>query len=188
MSFDILPLRVERPELSEDKSDKIEFGIAQFLAHVSEEHVSTDTKSKIRSMIRQIDEIESIGDSCFSLARKMRRLHENNEEFNEIQHEDLKQMMELVESSLTQMNLVIGGRRETVSSKDSLFIENKINEQRNALKSKNLKAMDEQKTTYSIGTVFNDMVEECEQLGDYVINVVEARLLSDSVVPVENYA
>jgi phosphate:Na+ symporter len=118
----------------------------------------------------------------------MRRLHENNEEFNEIQHEDLKQMMELVESSLTQMNLVIGGRRETVSSKDSLFIENKINEQRNSLKAKNLKAMDEQKTTYSIGTVFNDMVEECEQLGDYVINVVEARLLSDSVVPVENYA
>ena len=48
--------------------------------------------------------------------------------------------------------------------------------------------MDEQKTTYSIGTVFNDMVEECEQLGDCVINVVEARLLSDSVVPVENYA
>lgn len=175
-------------EADEDKSDKIEFGIAQFLAHVSEEHVSTDTKSKIRSMIRQIDEIESIGDSCFSLARKMRRLHENNEEFNEIQHEDLKQMMELVESSLTQMNLVIGGRRETVSSKDSLFIENKINEQRNSLKAKNLKAMDEQKTTYSIGTVFNDMVEECEQLGDYVINVVEARLLSDSVVPVENYA
>ena len=139
-------------------------------------------------MNRQIDEIESIGDSCFSLARKMRRLHENNEEFNEVQHEDLKQMMELVESSLTQMNLVIGGRRENVSSKDSLYIENKINEQRNSLKAKNLKAMDEQKTTYSIGTLFNDIVEECEQLADYVINVVEARLLSDTLAPVENYA
>jgi phosphate:Na+ symporter len=175
-------------EADEDKSDKIEFGIAQFLAHVSEAHVSSDTKSKIRSMNRQIDEIESIGDSCFSLARKMRRLHENNEEFNEVQHEDLKQMMELVESSLTQMNLVIGGRRENVSSKDSLYIENKINEQRNSLKAKNLKAMDEQKTTYSIGTLFNDIVEECEQLADYVINVVEARLLGDTLVPVENYA
>ena len=172
----------------EDKADRIEFGIAQFLAHVSEEHVSPDTKSKIRSMIRQIDEIESIGDSCFSLARKMRRLHENNEEFNEVQHADLKQMMELVEDSLTQMNLVIGGRRDSVSSKDSLFIENKINEQRNALKAKNLKAMDEQKTTYSIGTLFNDIVEECEKLGDYVINVVEARLISDTLVPVEVFA
>jgi phosphate:Na+ symporter len=118
----------------------------------------------------------------------MRRLHDNSEEFNEAQQDDLKQMMDLVERSLSQMNLVVESRRSDVSSKDSLYIENKINEQRNALKSKNLKAMDEQKTTYSIGTVFNDMVEECEQLGDYVINVVEARLLSDSVVPVENYA
>jgi phosphate:Na+ symporter len=175
-------------EADEDKSDKIEFGIAQFLAHVSEEHVSSDTKSKIRSMIRQIDEIESIGDSCFSLARKMRRLHENNEEFNEIQHDDLKKMMDLVETSLTQMNVVVGSRRENVSSKDSLYIENKINEQRNSLKSKNLKAMDENKTTYSIGTLFNDIVEECEQLGDYVINVVEARLLNDSLATVENLA
>ena len=143
--------------------------------------MSSDTKSKIRSMIRQIDEIESIGDSCFSLARKMRRLHENNEEFNEIQHDDLKKMMDLVETSLTQMNVVVGSRRENVSSKDSLYIENKINEQRNSLKSKNLKAMDENKTTYSIGTLFNDIVEECEQLGDYVINVVEARLLNDTL-------
>ena len=48
--------------------------------------------------------------------------------------------------------------------------------------------MDENKTTYSIGTLFNDIVEECEQLGDYVINVVEARLLNDSLVTVENLA
>ena len=118
----------------------------------------------------------------------MRRLHENNEEFNEIQHDDLKKMMDLVETSLTQMNVVVGSRRENVSSKDSLYIENKINEQRNSLKSKNLKAMDENKTTYSIGTLFNDIVEECEQLGDYVINVVEARLLNDTLATVENLA
>jgi phosphate:Na+ symporter len=175
-------------EADEDKADKIEFGIAQFLAHVSEAHVSSDTKSKIRSMNRQIDEIESIGDSCFSLARKMKRLHDNGEKFNEIHHDDLKQMMDLVETSLTQMNLVIGGRRENVNSMESLNIENKINKQRNSLKSKNLKAMDEQKTTYSIGTLFNDIVEECEQLADYVINVVEARLLSDSSVSVRDFA
>ncbi|MBQ3363820.1 MAG: Na/Pi cotransporter family protein [Muribaculaceae bacterium] len=175
-------------EADEDKADKIEFGIAQFLAQVSEAHVSSDTKSKIRSMNRQIDEIESIGDSCFSLARKMKRLHDNGEKFNEIQHEDLKQMMDLVETSLTQMNLVIGGRRENVTSMESLNIENKINKQRNSLKSKNLKAMDEQKTTYSIGTLFNDIVEECEQLADYVINVVEARLLSDSSMSVRDFA
>ena len=139
-------------------------------------------------MNRQIDEIESIGDSCFSLARKMKRLHDNGEKFNEIQHDDLKQMMDLVETSLTQMNLVIGGRRENVNSMESLNIENKINKQRNSLKSKNLKAMDEQKTTYSIGTLFNDIVEECEQLADYVINVVEARLLSDSSMSVRDFA
>ena len=96
--------------------------------------------------------------------------------------------MDLVERSLTQMNLVIESRRGEVSSKNSLYIENKINEQRNSLKSKNLKAMDEQMTTYSIGTLFNDIVEECEQLGDYVINVVEARLSNEFLAPVEDDA
>lgn len=175
-------------EADEDKADTIEYGIAQFLAHVSEAHVSPHTKSKIRSMNRQIGEIESIADSCFSLARKMHKLHENGEKFNEGQQDDLTAMMELVEESLTQMNLVIESRRDSVSSKDSLYIENKINECRNSLKIKNLKAMDEQVTTYSIGTLFNDIIEECEQLGDYVINVVEARLSTQFLVTVEDYA
>ena len=30
--------------------------------------------------------------------------------------------------------------------------------------------------TYAIGTMYMDIVGECERLGDYVVNVVEARM------------
>ena len=148
--------------------------------------MSSDTKAKIRSMIRQIGEIESIGDSCFSLARKLKHLHDNNENFSDGQTADLKQMMQLVDASLTQMNHVVAGRRENIDGKESFALENDINKKRNLLKDNNLKAMDEQLTTYSIGTSFNDIIEACEQLADYVINVVEARLSCEYLVNVED--
>jgi len=173
-------------EADEEKSDRIEYAIAQFLAQVSEAHVSSDTKAKIRSMIRQISEIESIGDSCFSLARKLKHLHDNKENFSDGQTADLKQMMQLVDASLTQMNHVVAGRRENIDGKESFALENDINKKRNLLKDNNLKAMDEQLTTYSIGTSFNDIIEACEQLADYVINVVEARLSCEYLVNVED--
>ena len=30
--------------------------------------------------------------------------------------------------------------------------------------------------TYAIGTIYMDIIQECEKLGDYVVNVVEARM------------
>ena len=30
--------------------------------------------------------------------------------------------------------------------------------------------------TYTIGTMYMDLIQECEKLGDYVVNVVEARM------------
>ena len=30
-------------------------------------------------------------------------------------------------------------------------------------------------STYAIGTIYMDLINSCEKLGDYVVNVVEAR-------------
>ena len=165
-----------RIEKYEGISDNMEIEIARYLEQVSDAHLSDETKQKIRQMMRQISEIESIGDSCYNLARTMNRRKQSNKDFTEKQYDDLRKMIQLTNDSLTQMNRVMQGRREEQDINETFRIENEINDMRDRLKEGNIRSINEHEYDYSVGTMFTDLVSECEKLGDYVVNVVEARL------------
>ena len=74
------------------------------------------------------------------------------------------------------MNNMLYGRRDRYDINRSFNLENEINNYRNQLRSQNINDVNEHKYTYSIGTMYMDIVSECERLGDYVVNVVEARM------------
>ena len=165
-----------RIEKYESISDNLEIEIANYLNDVSDAHLSDETKAKIRAMLREISEIESIGDSCYNIARTINRKMKGKEDFTEQQYEHLHQMFELTDDSLTQMNVLLTGRRENCDANRSFNIENEINNYRNQLKSQNINDVNDHKYDYAIGTMYMDMISECEKLGDYVVNVVEARM------------
>lgn len=165
-----------RIEKYEGISDKMEIEIAQYLEGVSDAHLSDDSKAKIRAMLREISELESIGDSCYNLARTINRKFRGKEDFTENQYEHLAQMFSLTNSSLTQMNVMLTSRREELDANRSFNIENEINNYRNQLKIRNISDVNDHKYTYAIGTMYMDLVNECEKLADYVVNVVEARM------------
>lgn len=166
----------ERIEKYEGISDNMEIEIAKYLDQVSNAHLSDDTKGKIRVMLREISEIESIGDSCYNIARTLHRKLTNKEEFTEGQYDNIHQMFELTDDALTQMNTLLTGHREKMDAQRSLNIENEINSFRDQLKTENINDVDNHQYTYGIGTMYMDIIQECEKLGDYVINVVEARM------------
>ena len=165
-----------RIEKYEGISDRMEIEIAKYLDSVSDAHLSDDTKAKIRAMLREISELESIGDSCYNIARTLNRKVTGKEDFTEKQYEHLHQMFELTDDSLTQMNTLLSGRKENFDINRSFNIENEINNYRNQLKSQNINDVNSHEYTYAIGTMYMDIVSECEKLGDYVVNVVEARM------------
>ena len=166
-----------RIEKYEGISDNMEIEIAKYLDQVSDAHLSDDTKAKIRAMLREISELESIGDSCYNIARTInRKVQGKKEHFTESQYEHLHQMMELTDNALSQMNVLMLGRKESFEIKRSFNIEHEINNFRNQLKSQNINDVNDHKYTYAIGTIYMDIISECEKLGDYVVNVVEARM------------
>ena len=172
--FNKLYTRIEKYE---GISDNMELEIAKYLDSVSNAHLSDDTKGKIRAMLREISELESIGDACFNMARTISRKYNGKEDhFTEKQYEHLHQMMELTDQSLTQMNALMGGRKEAFNVNRTFNIENEINNYRTQLKSQNINDINNHKYTYAVGTIYMDIVNECEKLGDYVVNVVEARM------------
>lgn len=165
-----------RIEKYEGISDNMEIEIAKYLDQVSDSHLSDETKAKIRAMLREISEIESIGDSCYNIARTLSRRIKGKEDFIPSQYEHMHQMMELTDQALTQMNITLVGHKVDNDANLSFNIENEINNYRNQLKSQNINDVNNHLYTYAIGTMYMDIVQECEKLGDYVVNVVEARM------------
>ena len=172
--FNKLYTRIEKYE---GISDNMELEIANYLNSVSDAHLSDDTKGKIRAMLREVSELESIGDACFNMARTISRKYNGKEDhFIERQYDHLHQMMELTDQSLSQMNRLMGGRKESFDVNRTFNIEHEINNYRNQLKTQNITDVNNREYTYAVGTIYMDLINECEKLGDYVVNVVEARM------------
>ena len=155
-------------------SDNMENEIGRYLGAVGDAHLSDDTKMKIRRMLRQIGELESIGDSCYNIARSLRRGKESEVEFTAKQISGMNELMGLVMQAIDEMEQVLIGQKTDKNA--SLFLETEINRLRDKLRRETIADVDAHRYSYASGTIFTDLVNECEKLGDYVINIVEAKL------------
>ena len=166
-----------RIEKYENIADNMEISIADYLDQVSDAHLSDDTKAKIRAMLREISEVESIGDSCYNMARTINlKVQGKKEHFTEKQYANLHEMMDLTNQALTQMNQLMNGRKEHFDVNRCYNLENEINNYRDQLKSQNIIDVNNHNYTYAIGTIYMDLINGCEKMGDYIVNVVEARM------------
>ena len=166
----------ERIEKYEQISDNMENEIGKYLGLVGDAHLSDDTKEKIRAMLRQIGELESIGDSAYNMARILRRKFDAKIAFTPQQDAGVKQMFGLAQEAGARMLEMLSGRREDFDFKPSEEIESRINACRESIKEQNLRDLDEHLYSYDSGSIYMDLINEAEKAGDYIINVVEARL------------
>lgn len=170
-SFNQLFARIQKYE---GISDNMELEIANYLNSVSDGRLSPETKAKIRAMLREVSEIESIGDSCYNLARTISHKRQGKEEFTKNQLQHLMHMFDLTSRSLDQMmNTLRSG-----SHADAMVgfnIENEMNNYRKELKINNVADIADGKYSYQMGVYYMDIVNECEKLGDYAVNIIEAR-------------
>ena len=164
-----------RIEKYENISDNMELEIANYLNQVSEGRLSSESKLQIRAMLREVTEIESIGDSCYNLARTINRKRQTNQDFTEKQYEHIHFMMKLTNDALAQMIVVVEKpEHQSIDINKSFNIENEINNYRNQLKNQNILDVNNKEYDYQMGVYYMDIIAECEKLGDYIVNVVEA--------------
>ena len=164
-----------RIEKYENISDNMELEIANYLNQVSEGRLSSESKLQIRAMLREVTEIESIGDSCYNLARTINRKRQTNQDFTEKQYEHTHFMMKLTNDALAQMIVVVEKpEHQSIDINKSFNIENEINNYRNQLKNQNILDVNNKEYDYQMGVYYMDIIAECEKLGDYIVNVVEA--------------
>lgn len=165
----------ERIEKYEKVSDRMELEIANYLNHLSSSNISSEGENKIRAMFKVVDEIESIGDSCYHLARTMNRKAEMCANFTPEIQQNVMQMFKLTSEALEHMNYVIHKNDMPESDLNKAYNkEDEINNFRNQLRNNNLDDINKDSYGYLSGIFYMDLVSECEKIGDYVINVLEA--------------
>ncbi len=159
----------------EQITDRMEIEIANYLHKVSEGRLSDESKSQIQMMMRQIDELESVGDSCYNLGRTLNRKREHGEQaFTQEQTGHIHTMMALVERAFEEMVKKVKNPNPHANIMQSYNIEHEINNYRTQLKNQNIRDVENGKYNYQLGIYYTDMISECEKVGDYIMNVVQA--------------
>ena len=172
MEFNKLFARIEKYE---NITDSMEMEIASYLNKVSEGRLSDASKTQIQKMLRQISELESIGDSVYNLGRTLNRHRMHCQEgFTTEQMQHMMTMLQLVGAALSEMLKRIDQPTTKNGVKTSLNIEHEINNYRTQLKNQNLHDVNAGLYDYQLGVFYVDFISECEKLGDYVMNVVQA--------------
>lgn len=157
-------------------TDNMEVEIAKYLQRVAEGRLSNESKSKITAMLRQVDELESIGDDCFHLGRTFARKRENyKEEFTGEQKERIEQMLSYVQQCVANMKSALEENNHLAFDQMAPYyeLEQTINDYRSQVRENNLKDIEAGKYSYQLGVFYMDFINHCEKLADHVINVVE---------------
>jgi len=159
----------------ENITDSMEMEIAAYLNKVSEGRLSDASKSQIQKMLRQITELESIGDSVYNLGRTLNRHRMHcQDDFTPEQTQHMQTMLQLVEGSLDEMMKHIDLTAPRTNITKSINIEHEINNYRKQLRNQNLHDVNAGLYSYQLGVFYVDFISECERLADYVMNVVQA--------------
>ena len=173
--------KFSRIQKYENISDRMEMEIANYLTKVSAGRLSDESKHQVQMKLRVISEIESVADSCYNLARTLQRRKQQPEKFTDELNGNVELMFNLIESGLQNMCNVLGEEHIDHNCVNvAQNIENEINNYRNQLKLQNVIAVNEGYYDYPTATTYMDTIVECEKMGDYIVNVVEA--VADSKV------
>ena len=167
---------VARIEKYEGITDRMELEITQFLTHISAGEISKNASQRIGSMLRIIDNLESIGDAVYQIALTRKNKREDAVHFSSDLNDNLQQMTDLVQNALNIMDSNLRGDYSKADMDAAYKAEDAVNQYRDLLRAQHLDSLKHGTYGYAIGTAYSGLYALYEKLADYVINVSEAAL------------
>ena len=167
--------KLDRIAALEESSDRIELEIADYLTEVSSGHISASGSRDIQNYLNIIDNMESISDCIFNLAKTFKRKSKEKVEFNQEIRKNIGDMFKLVEAALENMGSMLSSNVKNQKLDKADEFEQKINKYRNKLRKERLAHIEQQRDySYFAGVLYSDLFSESEKLADYVYNVCES--------------
>lgn len=165
---------MSRTHKYEEITDRMEVEIANYLTKVSENGMSLGASQEISAMLRIVDNLESIGDSCYQLSLTIESKRKQNISYSQEMNEKLQKMFSMVKDSVLEMNNNLSANYHSVNIEKAKELEHNINEYRDQLRSEHTEAVKQNQYPYQTGISYSTLYAQCEKLADFAINVTEA--------------
>lgn len=168
--FDSVMQRIEKYE---QLTDRMEMEITSFLTAVGGGDLSPHGSERVSTMLRIIDNLESIGDNILQIALTRKNKRHDAVHFSDHLNANLAQMNALVENALIVMdgNLV---DYDHIDLPNAYAAEHDVNTCRDRLRAEHLEALKRGTYDYAVGNAYSSLYAQYEKLADYAINVTEA--------------
>lgn len=165
---------MSRTHKYEEITDRMELEIANYLTKVSENGMSLGASQEISAMLRIVDNLESIGDSCYQLSLTIESKRKQNISYSQEMNDKLQKMFSMVKQAITEMNNNLSENYHNVNIANAKELEHQINEYRDQLRAEHTEAVKQNQYSYQTGISYSTLYAQCEKLADFAINVTEA--------------
>ncbi len=155
-------------------SDRMQEEIASFLIRISASDLSWKSSKKIRSMLKIIDDLEKINDTCMKMASLIRNKNEEKAWFTQKMRNEIGELFGWVSKSLIVMNRNLENFDTSVSLGTVNDTESAINGLRDHLLQKNQKRLSSEKIQYSTAKYYSEFVGLSEKIGDFTLDISKA--------------
>ena len=157
----------------EDYSDQMQEEITKFLINCSAENLNEAGRNNVSAMMRIVNELESIGDCCYSLILLSRRRYKKQIPLHDTAIKEVVPYTRMVQQFLGFIKEHMNEHMEKDQLAEAYELENKIDKTRKSLKKevrKNLKSGADIKGEL----LYLDIVRHIERIGDYCLNIAQA--------------
>lgn len=158
----------------EEISDRIEFEVVNFLNKVSRDHLSDDTKLRIKSLYRIVGELESLGDSGDAISRLIDRAIQHGQKLSKEHEDGIYEMITLVEHAYDAMEYNLKNSATIRDIDNAIDAEISLNKLRDKLRDSQIENLDKEGEKYFEVVFFLSLVEALEKMGDYIINISQS--------------
>ena len=163
----------------EDFTDQMQEQLSSYLIECLSEGLNEIGSRSVAAMLRIINELESIGDSCFNLILLAERRYNKKMHFDEDAINALTPMTETVTAFIDFIRVSINHEFTEQELSEANRLETEIDKQRKLLRKASRKRMQKGSDVKS-ELLYLEIVKHLEHIGDYSLNIAETlRQLQD---------
>jgi len=157
----------------EDYTDKMQEEITKYIIDAANDSPQSGNAERITALIRIVNELESIGDSCYSLILLAERRYQKKIPINKSGSDDLIPYSEIVQKFIKFIKLHLNRYLSDKELKEAMELETEIDYQRKILRKKaQYRLQDGENVKGEL--LYIDIVRHMEHIGDYAMNIAEA--------------
>ena len=155
----------------EKLSDTIELELARYLIMVSRNELTEESSRKIKSMFSIINDLESICDIHYQMAKRIEKRSSGKQFFSDDQIARLKELFRFVQLGFEEMQSNLELEYSRVRKEDMASIHTKIIHTYQKMRKKHIQDMEKGRCRGDRCVLYNDILLACHKLAAHLSNV-----------------